>query len=254
MKSLHLLYHELRPAQSSYTYAIACADFERHCELFANLRRNPGTRLLPEVTFDDGHRSNYEFALPLLGRYAIPAHFFVTVGWLNTRADYMSWNELRALQAAGHTIGAHGWTHTLLTHCTSAELHHELTGARQKLEDELGCAVTTMSLPGGRSNTRILNACWEAGYAEVFTSVPRAEPVNRPARATVGRLNIRGSMTAAWLDQLLQPETGMLRKLERQEQIKSAARTMLGDTLYAKLWALANRHEAEPDPTGAAAR
>ena len=33
-----------------------------------------------------------------------------------------------------------------------------------------------MSLPGGRYNRHVLTACQQAGYTQIFTSIPRAEP------------------------------------------------------------------------------
>jgi peptidoglycan/xylan/chitin deacetylase (PgdA/CDA1 family) len=248
MDVLHLLYHELRAAPGSYSYIVAIDEFDRHCELFARLQRGETNSLRPELTFDDGHISNYEFALPILQRHALSARFFITAGWIGRRAGYMGWTELRALHAAGQHIGAHGLTHKLLTHCSAAELNEELHGARQRLEDGLGRSITTMSLPGGRANAAVLRACWDAGYTQVFTSVPQSSPGARAPRSTVGRLNIRNSTTAAWLEQALRPETRILAKLERQDRIKRAGKTLLGDHLYAKLWSILNRQEPETDP------
>lgn len=248
MQNLHLLYHELRRVPSSYSYALECTTFEQHCELFAKLRRPGATTFRPEVTFDDGHRSDYEFALPILQRHDITARFFITAGWTDQRAGYMRWPELRALHSSGQHIGAHGWSHALLTHCTNAELERELGGAKRALEDGLGAPVTTMSLPGGRTNARVLAACWDAGFEQVFTSSPRAEPGIPTSRTTIGRLNVRSSMSAATLHRLLQPESGALRALERQEQLKGTVKAIIGDRAYAKVWALLNRHEPETDP------
>jgi len=251
MKSLHFLYHELYSEPSSYSYALQCSQFERHCELFARLRGNPGQTLIPEVTFDDGHRSNCEFALPLLKRYGLGAHFFVTVGWIGCRAQYMNWDELRALHAAGQHIGAHGWSHALLTHCSASQLEQELSGARRKLEDELGSPVTTMSLPGGRINQKVLDACWAAGYVEVFTSSPRSEATCRDVRCTVGRLNIRSSFTLAFMEEVLRLDNRLLSKLQRKEQLRTIAKNLLGDSLYARIWSIVNRQEDEVGPSGA---
>ena len=157
----------------------------------------------------------------------------------------MGWPELQSLHRAGHVIGAHGWTHTLLTHCSERELQTELRDARLTLEDKLGTAITTMSLPGGRYNGRVLAACERAGYREVYTSIPRAESL--PLGATVGRLNIRGDMQPEWIAKLFEPGGDLLNSLGKQYGRKEAAKKLLGDKLYAKLWALVNRKEAETD-------
>jgi hypothetical protein len=244
-RRLYLLYHELRPSRSDYSYAIETAEFEKHVDLFVELRKKRGLEFWPEITFDDGHLSNFEFALPILQERAIKAWFFITTGWTGQRPGYMGWHELRALHEAGQRIGAHGWTHTLLTHCDPKQLQKELLDARLTLEDHLGTSITTMSLPGGRSNHRVLTACREAGYTQIFTSIPKAEP--EPAGSTVGRLNIRGDMKLEWIAKIFQPNSGVLSSLEWQHQIKAVAKTLLGDKLYQKLWALLNRQEPDTD-------
>jgi peptidoglycan/xylan/chitin deacetylase (PgdA/CDA1 family) len=242
---LHFLYHELRPSRSAYSYVTGSDEFERQVDLFVQLRRKNGAALWPEVTFDDGHRSNFEFALPVLQSRGVQAHFFITVGWMGQKPGYMTWDELRSLHEAGQLIGAHGWTHTLLTHCSKQDLHHELSDARRMLEDKLGTSITTMSLPGGRSNRRVLAACQEAGYTRIYTSVPRSEP--SPLGFTVGRLNIRRGMTLEWLSALFVLNSRALSKLNHQHKIKATMQSLLGDSVYEKLWAILNREEEEQD-------
>ncbi|HWB32290.1 MAG TPA: polysaccharide deacetylase family protein [Acidobacteriaceae bacterium] len=238
---LFLLYHELRDGDSRYTYAASSNLFRRHLELYTAARADPAL-IWPEVTFDDGHISNHTIAAPLLAFYGIKAHFFITSGWTGIKPGYMGWAELRDLGQAGHVIGAHGWSHALLTHCNDRELEMELVQSRRTLEDKLGVPVTTMSLPGGRANARVFAACARAGYSRVFTSIPHAEASLSPHP---GRLNILGEMQPEWLEKLLDPGTGILASLERKQRIKDAAKSLLGDRLYEKLWAVVNRHEPE---------
>ena len=243
LQCLHLLYHELRPEKSNYSYVLDCEHFEKQVNLFAQFQEAQDPGLWPELTFDDGHISNYEYALPILQTRGIHARFFITAGWTGRRIGYMGWDELRSLHQAGHPIGAHGWTHTLLTHCTKKELQLELNGARQTLEDALGTPITTMSLPGGRFNRQVMDACREAGYTEVYTSIPQVEPM--PTGPVVGRLNIRGDRSLSWIASLFTPGNKVLANLQRQERIKAAAKTALGDRVYAKIWAILNGQETE---------
>jgi Polysaccharide deacetylase len=242
-QALHLLYHELQTTSSSYSYVVETGSFERHLDLYLAMRRTAEVNLFPELTFDDGHISNFEQALPCLQSRELTARFFITAGWTGTKAGYMGWNELRRLHEAGQPIGAHGLTHTLLTHCDENQLRAELVDARSMLEDGLGASITTMSLPGGRSNRRVLEACQEAGYDRIYTSVPKPETL--PLSSMVGRLNIRGDMTLEWISQVLQPESGILRKLGRLHEMKAVAKKMLGDHLYERLWALVNKKDAD---------
>jgi peptidoglycan/xylan/chitin deacetylase (PgdA/CDA1 family) len=247
LRVLHFLYHELRPEGSRYSYVLETGEFEKHINLFTRIREQvqekKAAALWPEVTFDDGHISNFEYALPILLAQGIKARFFITAGWTGTKDGCMGWKELRSLLDAGQLIGAHGWSHTLLTHCGDSELSTELRKAKETLEDRLGVAVDTTSLPGGRYNRRVLAACREAGYAQVYTSIPRAEDF--PSGAMVGRLNVRGDMPVALIESLLLDQGSALANLERSYQMKAAAKRLLGDRLYEKVWAVLNRKEDE---------
>ncbi len=180
----------------------------------------------------------------------LTAWFFITVGWTGQRSGYMGWRELQELHKAGQKIGAHGWTHTLLTHCNESQLQTELKSARLTLEDKLGASITTMSLPGGRYNDHVIAACGEAGYTQVYTSVPQQEPI--PAGAMVGRLNILQNMKLGWIASLLEPDNKTLASMGRQYRVKAAAKGLLGDRMYEKIWALLNRKELDGDNAEAA--
>jgi peptidoglycan/xylan/chitin deacetylase (PgdA/CDA1 family) len=241
-KAAALLYHELRPEASAYSYVLPTARFAEHLALFARLGAES---YQPVITFDDGHVSNYTQALPLLDRHGVEAHFFITAGWTGERAGFMTSAEIRALRAAGHTIGAHGWSHTLLTQCSPAELQHELVDAKQRLEDTLGEPVTSLSLPGGRANAGVCQAVRAAGYTTVWTSVPGATAL--PLRDRVGRYNIRAGVTDETLRQLLDPSSGALARAGRVQGWKARAQALLGDRLYARLWSVVNRSEGSGD-------
>ena len=245
LRRLYLLYHELRPSKSRYSYVLEPELFERHVDLFAQMRETKDCELWPEVTFDDGHISNFEFAAPILQSRGMTARFFITVDWTEKKPGYMGWHELLSLHQAGHAIGAHGWTHKLLTHCSDDELQIELSKSRLTLEDKLGTSIETMSLPGGRTNRRVLDACAKAGYTQIYTSVPRAE--NLPLGKTVGRVNIHGSMQPEWIAKLFETDGSTLSRLGRNYRMKEAAQRLLGDRIYAGLWAIVNRREPGAD-------
>lgn len=243
MQRLHFLYHELRAGGSDYSYVVKKNEFDKHVDIFSQMRKAEDPGLWPEVTFDDGHLSNYEHALPILLSRGLTARFFITAGWTGQRPGYMGWRELRSLHESGQLIGAHGWSHAFLTRCATRDFDVELGKARSTLEDKLGTSITTMSLPGGRYNRRVLAACREAGYTQVYTSVPRVE--GEPLGFTVGRLNVRGDKSPEWIRNVLLPGSRALSKLERQYRIKAVVRTAMGDCMYEKFWALLNRKEPD---------
>ena len=245
LPSLYLLYHELRPIPGKYSYAIETGVFEGHADLVTQLEKNHAREMSAQFTFDDGHASDFKFALPILNSRDLKARFFITVGWTGNKPGYMDWEQVRSIHQAGHSIGAHGWSHSLLTHCSKQDLDRELRGSRSLLEDKLGVAITSMSFPGGRYNRRILAVCREAGYTSVYTSIPMAQ--RDKSDFIIGRLNICSNTTPSLLERLLQPESKELSGLHRQYRIKAAVRSILGDSLYYKLWSTINGAEPEKE-------
>jgi peptidoglycan/xylan/chitin deacetylase (PgdA/CDA1 family) len=162
----------------------------------------------------------------------------------------MSWAEVSDLHNQGHTIGAHGWSHALLTHCDDAALSSELTRSRQTLEDRLGAAVTSISMPGGRWNTRILRACAAAGYTRVFNSNPFQKPVEMAGVRLAGRIMLRRTTTREGLHRILAAEERTFSALRVQHALKAGVRSILGDRLYQGVWSLvgsaASRQELSP--------
>jgi peptidoglycan/xylan/chitin deacetylase (PgdA/CDA1 family) len=231
---LHFLYHEVKPFPSKFSYTLETIAFERHLDFIAQVGEQPHPSVSVELTFDDGHASDFEFVLPILNARRLTARFFITTGWTGTRPGYMGWREVRCLSDAGHRIGSHGWSHALLTRCSERELHAELRESRSELEDKLGIPITTMSLPGGRYNKRVLSACSEAGYTKVYTSVPRVE--QDATEFVVGRVNMNSNMTIDCVARLVQPGSGELARLQSRYRIKEMGQRVLGDWMYEKIW------------------
>jgi peptidoglycan/xylan/chitin deacetylase (PgdA/CDA1 family) len=231
---LYFLYHALSETPSNYAYTLSADQFQDHISLFAGIRAAGDPSLLPEVTFDDGHRSNIEMALPILQAHNLSAHFFVTVGWTGKKIGYMGWTDLKILRDCGQQIGAHGWSHSFLTECNHRELRQELFASRLQLEDKLGVEIRTMACPGGRYDHRVIAACKEAGYQRVYTSVPELE--NRPPAFLVGRVNAHSMMTAQHVHELMLPGSKALRRLKRDYLAKAIAKKLLSDRIYDRLW------------------
>ncbi len=166
-----LAYHEIMP-ESNYAYCVTSSAFAEHLRLFDSLAKSGGQKSSVEITFDDGEQSQLHNALPLLAEHGVSARYFVTPGLIGTAAKFLSWDELKTLQNAGHSIQSHGWSHKFLTFCSDDELVHELRASKQLLEEKLGAAVEEISVPGGRWNRRVIEACAAAGYKRVYVSDP----------------------------------------------------------------------------------
>jgi peptidoglycan/xylan/chitin deacetylase (PgdA/CDA1 family) len=192
--------------------------------------RRPPSRAVA-LTFDDGNASDHAHALPALGRRGLRAAFFVTPAWTGT-PGYLDRPQLRELAAAGMTVGAHGLDHTPLASLPAPRLLPHLTEARRLLEDAVGGAVTTLSLPGGSGNRRVLDAAREAGFTAVFDSTPRR--CLAPGRP-IPRFAVRRLDTPADVLALAQQRPGALLRAWLRHRGLLALRGLLGAGLYARL-------------------
>jgi peptidoglycan/xylan/chitin deacetylase (PgdA/CDA1 family) len=131
-------------------------------ELTDYLRRGvapPGSSVV--ITFDDGYRSVYEEAFPVLQRYNMTATVFLTTGIRKTKRlpsmegrPMLSWREIREMHRAGITFGAHTLTHPDLTRLPADRIEAEIVGSKSAIEDALSSAVETFAYPYGRYDNR----------------------------------------------------------------------------------------------------
>jgi hypothetical protein len=233
-----LTYHEIEPEDHPDQYRISCGQLAEHLRIVAELR--PSLPL--QVTFDDGHLSNYRYAPELLDKYGMKAIFFLAVGWVETQEYSMSWAQARELVSLGHQVQSHTLSHTWLTRCSPAQLRIELQGSRERIEDAVGVLVDAISIPYGRWNHRVLEACAEAGYRRVYTSDPWLSLGIRAGVELRGRLTVRSTMDAQEIRRLVSMDGIPLRVQRAKFQAKRAAKVLMGDRVYHKLWSvLVNR-------------
>jgi peptidoglycan/xylan/chitin deacetylase (PgdA/CDA1 family) len=184
------------------------------------------------VTIDDGFRSTYSTALPILRHYAVPAVTFVTPSLIGhakagsvtadaekSPEDYMNWHELEQLIESDVVVGSHSWTHRSLGTRSSAQVEDEVTRSREMLQRRLGNQITAFAYPFGTRadfNPMTARIIQEAGYRCAFTSQHGAvhkasNPFSLPrikVEAGEGlwlfRLLLRGGLDAwSWVDRTL---------------------------------------------------
>jgi peptidoglycan/xylan/chitin deacetylase (PgdA/CDA1 family) len=115
------------------------------------------------VSFDDGYRSQYTAALPILRARHWP-------GVLNLTVDHEDdfWGLpprlVRALIDAGWELDSHTLTHPDLTGLDDADLHHEVAGSRTALRHQFGVPVDFFCYPSGRFDERAVAVVKAAGY------------------------------------------------------------------------------------------
>jgi peptidoglycan/xylan/chitin deacetylase (PgdA/CDA1 family) len=115
------------------------------------------------LTFDDGYRSVYEQAFPILQDAGMTATVFLTVGPRTAARDrlpplegrpMLDWTEIREMHRAGFAFGAHTLTHRDLSRLPTPEVESEMRVSKEIVEDRLGTGVACFAYPYGRHDAR----------------------------------------------------------------------------------------------------
>lgn len=175
---------------------------EQWLEIRAGGRQPPKRPIA--LTFDDGYRSIYQNAWPLLRRHGLAATVFLVadcIGGTNRwdtqgpQEPLLDRAQIEEMKAGGVRFGSHTCTHRPLTDLSRAEALTELTRSRTALETLLGEAVTTLAYPYNKQNRAVRALARQAGY--------RAAVLGR------GRLNARWTNPQALMRIAVDGETTM---------------------------------------------
>jgi peptidoglycan/xylan/chitin deacetylase (PgdA/CDA1 family) len=147
------------------------------------------------LSFDDGYRPQFTFALPQLRKHG-------WAGVLNLKAEgsdlYRS--NVEAMLAAGWELAAHTIHHLDLTELGPAELEEEVAGSRRILRREYGVPVKNFCYPAGRFDPTVVAAVEAAGYEGATTEVrgyaEAAKPYELDRFEIVGATGVEGLAAA----------------------------------------------------------
>jgi peptidoglycan/xylan/chitin deacetylase (PgdA/CDA1 family) len=149
------------------------------------------------ISFDDGYRPQFTYALPELRRHGWP-------GLLNLKAEgsdlYPS--NVEAMIGAGWELAAHTIHHLDLTTLDAEQLQEEVAGSRQMLRREYGVPVANFCYPAGRFDDTVIAAVKAAGYTGATTEIPGDADSDSPYE--LARFEILGSSGVTGLAEDLQ--------------------------------------------------
>jgi peptidoglycan/xylan/chitin deacetylase (PgdA/CDA1 family) len=119
------------------------------------------------ISFDDGYRPQFTFALPQLRKHG-------WAGVLNLKAEGsdLYHSNVEAMIRAGWELAAHTIHHLDLTELGAEQLKEEVAGSRQMLRREYGVPVKDFCYPAGRFDPTVIAAVKAAGYLGATTEVP----------------------------------------------------------------------------------
>ena len=153
----------LEPGEAPYWISVAAFD-----ALLDRITAHPEPGRF-RLNFDDGNVSDHDIALSRLVARGLKADFFVLSGRIGQPGS-LDAAQIKALQAAGMTIGSHGIAHRNWATLNSVELAAELSQSRAVLETLCGQPVTTAGIPFGGYDAKVLAALRQAGYQSAGSS------------------------------------------------------------------------------------
>src|SRR5215467_10214161 len=136
------------------------------------------------LTFDDGPNDPHTLRLlDVLAKYGAKATFFLIGKYVRQRPEIA-----RAVQATGHAIGNHTWSHPNLIFVSAARLRQELEDCRKALEDAIGAPAPLFRPPFGGRRPNVLRTVRALGLEPVMWSVTGYDWSARSAEAIIEKV------------------------------------------------------------------
>ena len=172
MRELILLFHGLgephhRVGPEELPYWLSVASFSRLLDQLLEFRNTTDLNVI--ITFDDGNASDVLFAFPELSKRGLLASFFVCAGRIGNE-HYLDNSMIKDLLEGGMSIGSHGMDHRDWRVLDTLALEAEIGDARRKLEDTIQRPVTTVAIPFGSYDRRVLNRLMRDPWGCIYTS------------------------------------------------------------------------------------
>jgi peptidoglycan/xylan/chitin deacetylase (PgdA/CDA1 family) len=128
----------------------------------------PDAKANISLTFDDGNVSDI-IALRELTRRDLTATFFICANRIG-KPSYLNDAMIGELLAAGMSVGSHGMDHRDWRQLDPAGLEREISEARHKLEDVIQRPVTSVAIPFGSYDRRVLSWLGREPWNVIYTS------------------------------------------------------------------------------------
>jgi len=150
------------------------------------------------VSFDDGYRSHFTNALPVLRALGWPG--VLNLELKNIRPDYgLTDAQVRALLAAGWEVDSHTIDHPDLTTVDATRLQYEVSQSRAQLKARFHISVNFFCYPAGRYDAAAIAAVQAAGYLAATTTQPGLAQPAESDRFTLNRVRVNNGVSGATL-------------------------------------------------------
>lgn len=188
---LILTYHDFTIEEGS-SYDMNIVEFEKQMDYLAAhnysvislselLKGLKGGQLPPKpvvITIDDGFKSNYTLAYPVLKKYNFPAALFIYTNFIEKNNGSLTWEEIREMTKNNIEIGSHSLSHyNLLKYKNNenyetylARIRREIFLSKEILESKIGSKVKFFAYPYGVYSPIIKNLVIQAGYEGILNA------------------------------------------------------------------------------------
>src|SRR5207245_1912819 len=176
------------------------------------------------ISFDDGWKSQYEVAWPIMKKFGYPFTMFIYTegvrGGSLGGGGAITWEQLAEMRDNGVDIEAHTATHQDLreghtitlaspggkktrTKLTGPQYEHwvrnEVVGSKELLEQRLGIKVNCFAVPFGNYNEHVKELARNAGYEAMFTVY--GQPITfTSSMDSIGRYAIQANKPKVFAD------------------------------------------------------
>jgi peptidoglycan/xylan/chitin deacetylase (PgdA/CDA1 family) len=136
------------------------------------------------ISIDDGYRSTYDIAYPILKKYGFNATLFIYTDFIGASRNALTWRQINRMKADGFEIGSHTLSHIDLTRQKEGEdtqtymgrIEKELRESKQIIDKELGQNTILLAFPFGRYNPSVLEISKRLGYQVAVTVTRGGNP------------------------------------------------------------------------------
>ena len=136
------------------------------------------------ITIDDGYRSSYEIAWPILKKFGFPATIFLYTDFVGA-SDAMTWAQMKEMTGSGLVnIQPHSKSHANLTQRLPGEtdaryrerIRREVDAPVAALKERLAEASFTYAYPYGDVNEYVVDLLVKDGVSQGVTVTPGGNP------------------------------------------------------------------------------
>lgn len=140
-------------------------------ELVRRLKaKEPFAEKTVAITVDDAYKSVFTNGWPRLKAAGLPMTLFVSTDPVDQgNPNYMSWDDIRQLQAEGVEIGHHTASHLHMIHSGGEASGLDIARATARFEAELGAVPPLFAYPYGEYDPVLEEQIKELGFSAAFS-------------------------------------------------------------------------------------